>query len=156
MRLGRLARQWIVCLLFWLLFVFQFSVKELLAGSAAATVCVIALQVGLNAVPLCFEPEFRWLAQGFRLPNMIAADLLLMLRILITRSDRKRVRGVWRQANFHTPDDCRGAAQRALATLFITTTPNSVVVDIDVPASRLLLHELVAAPLPKIVRKLQQ
>ncbi len=52
-------------------------------------------------------------------------------------------------------DNCQGAAQRALTIFFLTTTPNSIVIDVDRPNSRLLLHELVSAPLPKFVKKLQ-
>lgn len=156
MRLRQLAAQWIACMLFWLLFVFQIDPRELLAGAVAAALCVVALQAALRAVPLCFQPEPRWLAQGFRLPGMIAGDLLILFRALIARLTSERSRGVWRQANFQTADDCRGAAQRALAILFLTTTPNSVVADIDRSTSRLLLHELVPARLPELVGKLEQ
>ena len=140
----------------WLLFVFQFNAKELLAGAVAATLSVVALQIASGAVPPCFQLEPRWLVQGFRLPGMIAGDLLIMFKAFIERIRRKQVRGVWRQSNFQTNDDCHGAARRALTILFLTATPNSIVIDIDRPNSRLLLHELVSAPIPKLVQKLQE
>ena len=156
MRLRQFALQWIACMALWLLFVFQFSPRELLAGAAAAAFCVAALQAAFRAVPLCFQPDLRWLVQGFRLPEMIAGDLPIMFRALIIRLTCKRFRGVWRQSTFQTVDDCQGAAQRALTIFFLTTTPNSIVIDIDSMNSRLLLHELAPSPLPVLVKRLQE
>jgi len=47
-------------------------------------------------------------------------------------------------------------AQRALAVLFLSTAPNSIVIDVDVTDSRLLFHQLTGTPLPILIRKLEE
>ena len=72
--------QWSVLTFMWLLFVFQLPMSELLAGAAGAALSVLVLHAGLRAVPLCFEPRLRWLAQARRLPGMIVGDMGYLLR----------------------------------------------------------------------------
>jgi multisubunit Na+/H+ antiporter MnhE subunit len=148
--------QWAGLMLFWMLFVFRFSAAEFLLGAAASALGVLALRVACTAVPLCFQPRARWVAQAWRLPAAIARDLAILIRVLARRIVRGSSRGVWRQAEFHTSDDCHGSAQRALAVLFLTTPPNSIVVDLDQSHSRMLFHELSNSPLPAFVRKLEE
>ncbi len=139
----------------WLISVFQFSVNELLVGATASALAAFALHAALKAVPLCFEPRLRWLLEVRHLPRLIAQDLWTVFLDLGRRLGRNTSQGVWRQSHFEAAHDCRGDAQRALATLFISLTPNSVVLDMDRSNSILFFHELVAAPLPRYLRNLQ-
>lgn len=148
--------QWLAFVLLWLVFAFQLSLPEVLAGAAASAMAVFALRRSLRAVPPCFEPRLRWLGSARHLPRMIVKDLWLMLKRMTQLPAHPRKRGVWRHAHFRTAEDCGGSAQRALATLFLTSTPNSIVVHIDPVTSRILLHELVAAPLPRLLNELQE
>ncbi len=143
-------------MLLWFLFVFQFTTMELLAGAAASVLTVLALQVALGAVSLCFEPRLRWLGQIWRLPAMIAADLAILLRDTGRRLVRKRSRSAFELAKFQSlGDSCNGSAQRALAVLFVSTSPNSVVLHIDRQTGNMLIHKLEAQPVPVLVSKLQ-
>lgn len=148
--------QWSVLTLMWLLFVFQLPMSELLAGAAGAALSVLVLHAGLRAVPLCFEPRLRWLAQAGRLPGMICGDMGYLFRNVVRHILRRPVQSQFLLGSFDTSDNCRGAAQRALAVLFLSTAPNSIVVDIDKTNSNLLLHQLTGTPLPALIRNLEE
>ncbi len=85
----RISVEWAALLVLWLIFVFQVTLSELLVGSAASALTVLALHRVLRTVPLCFEPRLRWLIQIGRLPRMVAADLWILLRHLVRALFRK-------------------------------------------------------------------
>jgi multisubunit Na+/H+ antiporter MnhE subunit len=147
-----------VLTLTWLLFVFQLPMSELLAGAAAAALSVLVLHAGLRAVPLCFEPRLHWLAQAWQLPGMVSRDMGYLLRNVARHILHRPVRSQFLLGSFNTSDDCRGAAQRVLAVLFLSTAPNSIVVDIDIEktSSNLLLHQLTGTTLPALIRNLEE
>lgn len=148
--------QWIGFTLLWLLFVFQLSTSELVAGASASALTVLALEAALRSGPLCFQPRFRWLAQVWRLPALIVADCWVLLKALARHLARKPSRAAFQLGKFHAPgDDCRASAQRALAVLFLTIPPNSVVLDIDRDRAEVLFHVLESAPVPKLARELE-
>lgn len=151
----RLAIAWIGFLLLWLIFVFQATFSELIAGAVASAMAVASGYVAFRAVPACFEPRFRWIAEARRLPAMIAADLWLLLKHLLREIARKPSRSSFEVTNFRATDDnCYAAAQRALAILFVSTAPNSVVLDIDRQKREMLFHQLEPAAAPELLRKL--
>jgi hypothetical protein len=55
-----------------------------------------------------------------------------------------------------TAEDCRASAQRTLTILYVSASPNSVIIDIDREKANMLVHQLEAAPIPKVVRKLEK
>jgi multisubunit Na+/H+ antiporter MnhE subunit len=148
--------EWAAFMLLWFLFVFQFTTSELFVGAAASALTVLALQVTLRAVSLCFQPKLHWLAQASRLPAMIVEDLWILLKDLARRILGKRSRSVLELVKFGANGkDCRASAQRALALLFVSTSPNSVVLHIDRETGDMLVHKLVPQPVPELVSELQ-
>jgi hypothetical protein len=88
---------------------------------------------------------------------MVAIDLWLLLKSLMREIIRKPSRSSFQVTPFRaTGEDCQAAAQRALAVLFVSTTPNSVVLDIDRQKGEMLFHQVEPAPVPKILPKLQE
>ena len=156
-RLPGFLVSWVVFFLLWLLFVDQASLSELLAGSAAATLASIALQVTVRVEPLRFQPRLAWLAQVWRLPSVIIEDFRVLLRVLADRLMSKPVPGTFQLTGFSSSghDSCEGA-RRALAVLFLSVSPNSVVVGIDQDRGVLLLHQLMPAPVPELKHKLEE
>ena len=143
-------------LLLWFLFVFQFTVSELFFGAAASALAVLALQVTLRSVGLCFKTKFRWVAQAWRLPAMIAKDLWTLLIHLARRVERKHSLSGLELVKFGANgDDCRASAQRALAVLFVNTSPNTVILDVDRKTGDILLHQLEPQPVPVLVSRLK-
>lgn len=153
----RLAIAWIGSLLLWLLFVFQISTSELLVGAVTSLITVALGYVTLRIIPACFKPRLRWIAQAWRLPAMIATDLWLLLKHLVREIARKPSRSSFAVTRFQASgDDCRAAAQRALAILFVSTTPNSVVLEIDQEKKEMLFHQVEPAAVPELLRKVDQ
>lgn len=148
--------QWVLFVLFWLLFVYQLALSELLVSLAASALTVVALNAALHAVSLCFKPQIETLAQGLRVPAMIAQDLWVVLKELCRRISGASPRSILIQHRFTAGADCEGSARRALAVLYFTSSPNSVVIDMDAARGAMLIHELVPAPVPALVRKLQE
>ena len=154
--LGKLFFQWAGLLVIWLLFVFQATMAEFLVGAAASAVTVLAFQTALRSIPLCFEPRFHWLAQAWRLPGMIASDMWIVTKDFCRRVVDRRSRSVLVMGHFEAVnEECRASAQRSLALLYVTMTPNSVMLDLNRQSGDMLVHFLVPARMPKIVSKLQ-
>ena len=152
----RLAAAWIGFLLLWLVFVFQVTPSELAVGAAASGMTVGLAYVAFRVVPACFQPRLRWVVQLWRLPAMVAPDLWLLLKHLLREMAGKPSRSSFKLTSFTaTGDGCDAAAQRALAILFVSTSPNSVVLDIDRKKGEMLFHELEPAAVPKLLRKLE-
>lgn len=141
----------------WIFFVFETSASELLVGAAAAALSVLAAIVSLRSAPACFEPKAGWLLEAWRLPGMIAGDLVQLSKHLARQMVRAPSRSSWSRVNFlPAAGECRAAAQRTLAVLLVTTTPNSVVVNIDSEKGELLLHQAQAGKPPTVIQKLQE
>jgi multisubunit Na+/H+ antiporter MnhE subunit len=147
---------WIGFFGLWLLFVYQATTSELLAAAIAAALSAFSGLVILRIIPACFQPRLQWLAQIYRLPPMIAEDLWVLFNCLVREILRRPSRATFVMADFSTlADDCRASAQRALAILFVSTTPNSIVLDIDTRRNRLFYHQVEPTPLPELVRRLE-
>lgn len=148
--------QWVGFSLLWLVFAFQPTAIEIFAGAAASALTVLALQVTLRSESLCFQPRLRWLAQAWRLPGMIGIDLWIVLKALVRLVLRAPSHGVFRLGRFNaTAENCPAAAQRALTILYLSTSPNSVVIQIDRENANMLIHQLEPASIPKLVHKLE-
>jgi hypothetical protein len=50
-------------------------------------------------------------------------------------------------------DDCRESARRALAVLFVSTSPTTIALDIERENSGMLVHKLGDAPVQMLVGK---
>jgi multisubunit Na+/H+ antiporter MnhE subunit len=152
----RLGSAWIGFLALWLLFVYQVTPRELLAAAMAAALSVLSGLVVFRIIPACFAPRFRWMAQIYRLPAMIAGDLWLLFKCLIREMLRRPLPSTFVMAQFSTNlDTCRAAAQRALAILFVSTSPNSIVLEIDTEKSQLFYHQVEPARVPELVNRVE-
>jgi multisubunit Na+/H+ antiporter MnhE subunit len=157
MKAWQLVLVWASFTALWLVFVFQTSRSEVLVGLACSALATFALRTVLSSVPLCFQPSLRWLAQAWRLPGMIVEDLWVLLKVLGRHLLRKPSQSILEITDFTaTGDNSRESAQRALATLFLSVSPNSIVIDIDRSNRQLLFHQLQRSPLSVLVSKLQK
>ncbi len=153
----RLAIAWIAFLSLWLLFVFQVSTPELIVGAVASALTVLGGYVTFRVAPACFKPRLRWLAQAWQLPAMVVKDLWPLARHLGREITHQPSRSAFQKVAFQAVgDDCCATAQRALAVLYVSTTPNTVVLDIDRQKAEMLFHVMEPEPLPGLVRTLQE
>lgn len=156
-RLAGYFVKWAGFLLLWLLFVHQINVPELSAGSAGSALTVFALEWSRHAEPLHFQPKPRWYLQIWRLPWMILVDLWQLLLSLLRHLQRKPSEALFQITPFHTSgEESHQAAQRCLATVFMSLPPNSVIVDIDINDNVMMFHQVKKSPVPTVVRKLEE
>lgn len=149
--------KWAGFLMLWLLFVSQINVPELSAGAAASALTVFALEWSRRAEPLHFQPKPRWYLQVWRLPWMILGDLWKLLLSLLQHLRRKPSQALFQVTPFHTSgDESHQAAQRCLATVFMSLPPNSVIVDIDINQNLMMFHQVKNSPVSPILRKLEE
>jgi multisubunit Na+/H+ antiporter MnhE subunit len=153
----RIGAAWLGFVALWLLFVYHVTTSELIAAAVAGSASVFSGVVIFRIVPVCFHARLQWLAQIYRLPGMIAEDLWILFKCLLREIFRMPSRSSFVVAQFSTASDhCEAAAQRALAILFVSTTPNSIVLDIDGESEQLFYHQVGPAPVPALVRRLEE
>jgi len=147
---------WAFLFVAWLSFAASLNAEEWVFGTLAATAGVLAFQVSTRAEPLCFAPSFQALLQAWRLPSLILHGTWILVEELSRTIQGKRRHSGFRLASFHaTAAGKTAAARRALAILFGTLPPNSLVIGIDRESGVILFHQLRKEPLPRIVRRVE-
>ena len=148
--------QWVGFTSLWLLFVFQIDTSEVLVGASASALTVLALRTALRSEALCFQPRLRWLLEAFALPALILGDLWILLKGIGRYLTHKPSRAALQLTRFNVPgDDPSASAQRALAVLFLSIPPNSVVLDVNRERRDILVHVLEPGPVPRLARELE-
>ena len=147
---------WICFILFWLLYVYQFNLKEVLAGVCASGLAFVPLWLSRRAEKITFQPELHWVLQTWRLPGEIVRGCGVLLRQMGRTILRKKSESTFQVARFiGTTDQRRQLAQRALAITLATVPPNSLVVGIDTEADLILFHQVKKVPVPEIIRQIE-
>ncbi|MGH9557654.1 MAG: hypothetical protein ACRD30_00335 [Bryobacteraceae bacterium] len=153
--LGYLAK-WSSFLGLWFLFVYQFSLFELLAGGGAAALTLIAIETARKHEPLRFEPRWRWIAQAWRLPAQVAKGIWTLGKSLARRIACKPSRSLFQLIPFDSPGgDPKHAGQRALVVLYGTMPPDSVIIGFDPARNMLMAHFLEPSHVPPMIREME-
>lgn len=156
-RIAEYVAAWLGFLALWFSFVYQISLPELFAGAGAAALTLFALKKSLKAEPFSFQPKLRWCTQVWRLPKIILEDFAALFYTLGRHILRKPGLGLFQLTPFRTSGDAsRQAAQRCLATTFMSVSPNSVVVDIDTERNVMMFHQVKRAAVPRMIRELEE
>ena len=126
----------------YLLFTATLSKPELYAGLGAAVVATVAAHVFGIAGVLHFRPALRDVLQAWRLPWSTVRGTYQLLKSLVRQAARPQgapsvIRALpYRVGKMRNAPD---AARRALAEIYTTITPNSIVLGI-VPRQHVLLY----------------
>ena len=143
--------------LLWLVFTWQLKPVEMLAGLAAAALAATATEAVRREAHPRFFPYIPWVLAAWRLPGQIATDGWLVTRKLarmISASDRQT--GFFRSVPFRAGgNDTHSVARRALAILYATLPPNSIVIGIDRQRHSILFHLLEEDETPGMIRVLE-
>ncbi|WP_185981830.1 Na+/H+ antiporter subunit E [Skermania sp. ID1734] len=141
--IGELLSWWAVAVLVWILTLSSVSWPEVISAAACAVPCAFAARAGRRAVRATWRPRASWIHW---LAPVAAAIILDTLRLaaLTIRSPR-RLREHKDLSTLELPADVNATApsREALATLAISSTPGSLVVD-RTKQSGLLIHVLVS------------
>lgn len=140
----------------WLILAASLNREEWFFGTLGAAAGVLAFRVSIQAEPLCFRPPLQAFLQAWRLPGLILGGTLILIEEFARAIQEKRKHSAFRLASFHASGTGSGsAAKRALAIIFGTLPPNSLIIGIDRKSGTILFHQLRKEPLPQIVRRME-
>jgi multisubunit Na+/H+ antiporter MnhE subunit len=133
----------------WMLLTSTVKGSELVAGAIAAVVTAVVVEAVRERERFAFRPRLRWLRRAVAIPVRVVVESW-QVTVALTRhaTGRTRVRGTFVAIPFEhgERDDPEAAARRALVTVGVSMTPNTVVVGIDPDRNELLTHQLVPDP----------
>lgn len=158
--LGRRAIYWLAAwgasLAIWELLVDKLAFNELWFGVVAAIFGASATEAvrGLNFAR--FWPQFRWVAEGWRLPAYAVTGTAEIFTALAKQVfARKPAESLVLAARYDVGgDDSHDAARRALAIGFNSAVPNSVVIGIDQERELLVFHQISRTPVKQMTKNL--
>jgi multisubunit Na+/H+ antiporter MnhE subunit len=142
---------------FWIIFVGTFAFHELLLGVIATLVATLGFFLINRRYPAKFSSTLQDVLYLRYVPWYLVSDTWKI--IAVAGKDLlgiKSAGSLFRTVQFDagTEDDTSAAARRVLAVVYTTMTPGTVVLGINVSDQKMLLHELLRSPLPKMTRDL--
>ncbi len=157
----KLSLSWLSLPIFyvlWIAFVGTFAFDELLLGVIATLVATLGLSIINRRYPAKFLPGFHELLSLWCVPWYLVSDTWKI--IAVAGKDLlgvRRAASLFRIVEFDagTKDDTSAVARRVLAVVYTTITPNTIVLGINASDQKMLLHELISSPLPKMTRDLE-
>ncbi len=131
----------------WLLTLSSVGTAELVVAAACGLPCAVAARAGRAAVRGCWTPRARWAWWPAPLAASIVADSARALLVAVRRIGGTEQRGGLREVRLPAGEpEPVAAARRALATLAVTSTPGTLVVDTDPDRCLLVTHSLLPGP----------
>ncbi len=145
MRNGRRALFWAaqfaLLLFFWFLYTASFQFWEVLVGVGAAALAATGSEAVRALSFARFFPYRRWILMAWRLPVAVLRGTWVVAKTFFGRTLRGLPAGRLCTVRFDPGgDDAPSATRRALAVMFTTFSPDSIVVFIDRRAGLMLVH----------------
>jgi hypothetical protein len=136
---------WVVLFWLWLLLVGEWNREQLVAAAIAATIAAFAAEFARSRTGFAAPLPVRVLADVPQALLMVVVDFGILAWALLVGVARRRItrgelvsrelpRGSW---------VTQGTGPRAWTVLVASYSPNAYVVDVDLEARRVLLHDLI-------------
>ncbi len=140
----------------WILLVAGIRAHEMIVGVGSVVASALFLTVVLKMSTLNLDFRMSDVVQCWRIPWYVLSDCytitVVLCRDLFTS---RRAESLYLVSGFKTAkDDPRLIARRVLATIFTTTSPNSIVIGIDFNQSRMLFHQIERSSVSKMTKNL--
>lgn len=140
----------------WILLVAGTRGHEMIVGGGSVLLSAVFLADVHRTSNLAIDFGAADVAAGWRIPWYILSDcytiIVVLMRDLFTS---RRAASLYRVSGFKTSkDDPRMTAREVLATVYTTTSPNSIVIGIDVSQSRMLFHQIERSRMETMTKKL--
>ncbi|MDB5329395.1 MAG: hypothetical protein JWP03_546 [Phycisphaerales bacterium] len=150
------AATWLILSGLYLLFTSNLQKEEVFTGLAAAAVATVGSTVCQSLGLVAFRPRWRDLRQAWRVPWSILHDTgLILLAIWKQLFTREGAPSIVLAVPFEVGDQSPAAcARRALALLYTTMTPGTVVLGIVDEQRLMLAHQIVPEPVTEMERQL--
>jgi multisubunit Na+/H+ antiporter MnhE subunit len=128
----------------WLLTLSSISSPELVAAVAAGLPCAVMAVLARRAVGGPLAPRRAWLRWSLPVPAAIVADTVRVLALAAgVLVGRPVPEGDLRSVTLpRDPDDRAWQNRQAAAAVLVTTSPGTVVVDLDPDSGEMLVHHL--------------
>jgi multisubunit Na+/H+ antiporter MnhE subunit len=156
----RLGLEWVAwagaVLVVWLLTLASVSGADLTVAGVAAAACGTAAVATRRALGLRLHPSRRYLRWLAPLPVGIAYDTAAVLSLPWRRLFRRGREGRWVRIPVAPGTGVRASTARAAATMAVSVTPGSFVVDDDPKTGELTVHLLVGRRSPGSMTKAVQ
>ena len=140
---------WVVLVLLWFLYQGEYNLIEQIAAVCAATIAAAVAVVVRSQEQAGLRLEPGWAARGLKVPWQVVREFWIMTVFLARAVVARRVppTGGFRTLPFPT-GGARPAerGRRAFATLAITYSPNSYVLDMDEDERTVVVHTLSPVP----------
>lgn len=142
--------------LLYVLFVSPPDKAEMTIGFVVAAAAMAAAVIFRGGENVGFCPSYRDVLQGWRIPSIAVEGTCQLFRSLFLQLlGIKKADSFMRAVPFSAGgNDCRSSARGALAELYTTMTPNSVVLGISHKQHLLLLHQVAPSKLSRMMLNL--
>ncbi len=146
-----------IAYLLWIVFVGTFSLHELLVGVIAALLTAVGMVVVTVQYPARFSPTWGEFLSCWRVPLSVVVGTWSITAITLKDlggTDRAESLFVAIPFRAGAEEDPHAAARRALAVLYPTITPPTVVLGVNTSDGKLLSHQLKHSPVSGLMRRL--
>ncbi len=129
---------------------------EMMVGAGVVVLATLFLLLVRRSQPNPIQLDWKDVAQGWRIPSYMVCDTWVVIRVLLREVLHLRPAGShYRVCGFKcSKRDPAILGRGVLATIYMTATPNSIVIGIDPQSSKMLFHQLERASGPKMARAL--
>lgn len=138
--LVEIAVWWALSLGVWLMSLSAVSSEEYIVAVLASLPCGVAAAGARWAIGESWTLRPAWLAPALLLPVAVFTDAAQVLASPLW--SRRRGGRFSTIATGHAGDSARARAGRAVATMIVSTTPGTYVLDIDPDSGEMLVHSL--------------
>jgi multisubunit Na+/H+ antiporter MnhE subunit len=133
---------WALCVGVWDVTLSGTTGQELVVATAAGLPCAVAAAVARRVVRGAWRVDPRWVRWLPTLAISIVADAWRLLAAAVVHAPSRRMPGHFLDVPLHEPRAGNRAGHLALATLVVSSTPGTFVVDTDPAGHRLTLHSV--------------
>lgn len=132
----------------WVLTLSSAPPMELYIAAASALPCAVMAPIARRAIETAWRPDPRWLRWLAVLPVSVVVDTAALFgRTLARRLTGRPFEGELKPVPLRAHrDPLRSGAHRALATVALSATPGSFVIDTRPEEDALLVHSVVDVP----------
>lgn len=145
------------CLAFgWVWLVAGTHLHEMMVGAGVVVLATLFLLLVHRSQPTTIQLRWKDVAQGWRIPWYMVCDTWVVIVLLLRDLLHLRPAGsYYRVCGFKCSQrDPAVLGRGVLATIYLTATPNSIVLRIDPQSSKMLFHQLERSNVPTMAQAL--
>ncbi len=142
--------------LVWVWLVAGTRLHEMIVGAGVVVLATLYLKAVHESSQTTLRIEWKDLVQCWRIPWYMVCDTWVVTRVLFSDLLHLRPAGsYYRVCGFESAKrDPAILGREVLATIYLTSTPNCIVLGIDSQSRRMLFHQLERASMPKMAQAL--